>query len=444
MPKVSVIMPSLNVMKYIRQCIEGVLNQTLTDIEIICVDAGSTDGTLEFLREMEEKDSRVRVILSEYKSYGYQVNLGVSSALGEYIGIVETDDYIEYDMYEKLYNKAMKTEVDYVKAQGEYIQEILKGELIKSPIINFDAIKQDEVINPSLHPELEFWDRYIWLGLYKKDFIKSIRLNESPGAAYQDISFSLFLHSKATKAVYINEMVYHYRIDNTAASSDSPRAFKYLMDERKYMEETLCDLPIEWKKFYLLKTFDQMLTRYYIASYGEIFFAAKDQHVFELHSMFVDAFEKNILSEADFSEERYALFRLFLESPYALYGAISKDVKVRKMQMKRFKAKLDGQKIVLFGTGLRARYIYALLTRNKIGELIVACDNSEEKIGQKYYELDIISPANAAVKYPEAYYLISSSKYGKEMSEELENLGIDFGKIVIYNLGEDFKLLETI
>ena len=69
-PKVSVIMPSLNVAPYVRECIESVLGQTLREIEIICVDAGSTDGTLEILREYAEKDSRITLIVSDKKSYG--------------------------------------------------------------------------------------------------------------------------------------------------------------------------------------------------------------------------------------------------------------------------------------------------------------------------------------------------------------------------------------
>ena len=79
-PLVSVIMPSLNVVKYIDECIQSVLNQSLKEIEIICVDAGSTDGTYERLKEYETNDSRVRVILSDKRSYGYQVNLGIKES----------------------------------------------------------------------------------------------------------------------------------------------------------------------------------------------------------------------------------------------------------------------------------------------------------------------------------------------------------------------------
>ena len=93
--KVSIIMPSLNVANYISECMDSVINQTLSDIEILCIDAGSTDGTLDILRDYESKDNRIKVIVSSMKSYGHQVNMGLDMAKGEYIGIVETDDYIE-------------------------------------------------------------------------------------------------------------------------------------------------------------------------------------------------------------------------------------------------------------------------------------------------------------------------------------------------------------
>ena len=83
MPVVSILMPSLNVVKYISECMESVIRQTLKDIEIICIDAGSTDGTFEKLVEYTEKDNRIRIIKSDRKSYGYQMNLGIDAAKGE-------------------------------------------------------------------------------------------------------------------------------------------------------------------------------------------------------------------------------------------------------------------------------------------------------------------------------------------------------------------------
>ena len=110
-PALSIIMPSLNVAPYIRQCIESVLGQTAEDIEILCVDAMSTDGTLEILREYAGQDPRVRLILSDKKSYGYQMNLGLDAAQGEYIGIVETDDWVDADMFATLLQAANENDV---------------------------------------------------------------------------------------------------------------------------------------------------------------------------------------------------------------------------------------------------------------------------------------------------------------------------------------------
>lgn len=122
--KISVILPSLNVKQYIEQCIESVLNQTLEDIEIICVDAGSDDGTLEILKKYSELDSRIKLIHSDIKSYGHQLNLAIEQSKGEYIGIVETDDYIDENMYEVLYDLTDNGVVDISKVNFYHFYDV--------------------------------------------------------------------------------------------------------------------------------------------------------------------------------------------------------------------------------------------------------------------------------------------------------------------------------
>ena len=122
--KVTVIMPSLNVHSYIRPCIESVINQTLENLEILCIDAGSTDGTLEILQEYEAKDQRIRLIRSDRKSYGYQVNLGIKAAKGEYLAIVETDDSIRDTMYERLTELADQYQLDVIKADYQSFRTV--------------------------------------------------------------------------------------------------------------------------------------------------------------------------------------------------------------------------------------------------------------------------------------------------------------------------------
>ena len=116
MSKISVIMPCLNVVQYIKECMDSVVNQTIFDeLEVLVIDAGSTDGTFEIVSFYANKYDNIQVIKSEKKSYGYQVNLGIRKAKSPYVAILETDDYVEPDMYGALYKLAEEGKYDYVK-----------------------------------------------------------------------------------------------------------------------------------------------------------------------------------------------------------------------------------------------------------------------------------------------------------------------------------------
>src|SRR5690554_5825547 len=97
-PKVTVIVPFFNSENYIRECIESLVNQTLKELEIICINDGSTDGSYEIVQEYAQRDDRI-VLISKYNTgYGHSMNLGLSLAKGEYIGILESDDYVVSSM----------------------------------------------------------------------------------------------------------------------------------------------------------------------------------------------------------------------------------------------------------------------------------------------------------------------------------------------------------
>ena len=106
MIKVSVVIPVYNAQKYLEQCLSSVVDQTLKEIEIICVNDGSRDGSPGIIRSFMEKDPRVRMIDKKNGGYGQSVNMGFDAAQGEYLGIVEADDFAAPEMFEKLYGKA--------------------------------------------------------------------------------------------------------------------------------------------------------------------------------------------------------------------------------------------------------------------------------------------------------------------------------------------------
>ena len=114
MSKVSIIIPIYNMKKYLTKCLDSVIHQTLKDIEIICIDDGSTDNSLEILKAYAQKDPRIKVLTQENQGQGAARNLGIDVAESEYVSFVDPDDWIEPDTYEYAYNTITETGADYV------------------------------------------------------------------------------------------------------------------------------------------------------------------------------------------------------------------------------------------------------------------------------------------------------------------------------------------
>ena len=190
MPQISVIIPCLNMELYILNCLNSIIKQSLEDLEILVIDAGSLDGTIDIVKELMEKDKRIRLISSDRKSYGYQVNLGISLARGEYIAIVDADDRIAPDMYKVLYENAGNSGADYVKGTAKLFYTITDNFIYYRPLMQLDKEEYSGgklCLVPEDRPDLLTKDNFLWYGIYKQEFIKNIRLHESPGAAFQDL-----------------------------------------------------------------------------------------------------------------------------------------------------------------------------------------------------------------------------------------------------------------
>lgn len=235
----TVIMPSLNVAEYIEKCLQSVVNQTLSNIEIICIDAGSTDGTQDIIMEYAREDSRINYVHSEVKSYGYQVNKGIQLARGEYIAILETDDYIAPNMYEKLYKCAKDGNLDISKSDFYYhtsnTESYCNAPSHISALVNVEygkVYQLDEI------PKMILFDAAIWKGIYKKSFLldNKIELNNSKGAAYQDIGFLLQVAYANPRIAYIEDTLYYYRYAREGSSSLNKNVLGYIEAEWLFLE----------------------------------------------------------------------------------------------------------------------------------------------------------------------------------------------------------------
>lgn len=242
MPKVSVLMPAYNVEKYIRECMDSVIAQTLSNLEIICIDDGSSDGTGVILDEYASLDSRVTVVHKQNAGYGQSMNIALDKATGDYIGIVETDDYIETNMFEELYNLAVKADVDVVKANYfDYYAD--KPEKCRKTGTLDIAKAYNEVFSPEDNQRVFMVAPCIWSGIYRRTLItdNDIRFTETPGASYQDTSFAFKIWACATSVLLVDEAYLHYRRDNENSSVNSSEKVFCICDEYAEIERFIVD-----------------------------------------------------------------------------------------------------------------------------------------------------------------------------------------------------------
>lgn len=233
---VSVLIPCYNVEKYLHQCLDSVVNQTLQNLEIICVNDGSTDSTPDILREYSMRDPRIRIIDKPNTGYGDSMNRALDSATGEYIGIVESDDWAEADMFEQLYAAAKEHACDMVKSN---FYDYRGGTSTLNEIIPADDAEQ--VLTPRMRTAIFFQSSYIWTDLFRRSWLieQNIRFLATPGASYQDISFNFKTLACAERALFLPRAFMHYRRDNEASSVNSQVKAWCVCDEYHEIERFL-------------------------------------------------------------------------------------------------------------------------------------------------------------------------------------------------------------
>lgn len=226
-PKVSILIPCYNVEKYIRECLDSVINQTIEDIEIICVNDGSTDGTLKILKEYVQRDSRIRIIEKPNSGYGDSMNRAMEAARGEYIGIVESDDFVELCMFETLYSTAVTEHLDISRC---CYFEYKAGK--DTPILN-EWVPKNQVHDPNEN-QAAFWQApSIWCSIYRRNWLNENKINflPTPGASYQDTSFAFKCYACSQRFSMTDLPLLHYRTDNENSSVNNPGKAFCVCDE---------------------------------------------------------------------------------------------------------------------------------------------------------------------------------------------------------------------
>jgi len=198
-PLISIIVPVYNVEAYLPKSLDSIINQTYENLEIIVVNDGSTDNSPQICEEYAKRDSRIKLLHKKNGGLSSARNAGLDIANGEYIGFVDSDDYIEENMYLEMLNSLKKYDANLVICSYFSDREI-KYPCEKSMLVNVDF-----VFKLYLKDQIQ---AYAWNKLYSKDIFKDIRYTD--GILFEDMDVFLPILKKAEKIVLLNDKLYHY------------------------------------------------------------------------------------------------------------------------------------------------------------------------------------------------------------------------------------------
>lgn len=321
MAKVSIIIPTYNVEMYLVECMESVVRQTLHDIEIICINDGSTDSSLEILKRYAEKDDRIVIVDKENGGYGIGMNIGLDKATGEYIGIVEPDDFVPVTMYEDLYQVAKENDLDFVKADFyRFKRDDETGDMeLTYNHLSEEKSDYNKVFNPSQTPEAINYIMNTWSGIYKREFLDEygIRHNETPGASFQDNGFFFQTFAFAKRAMIIDKPYYMNRRDNPNSSVHSRDKVYCVNVEYDYIREILMEHPKVWEKFkyvYWRKKYSN-----YIFTINRIGNEYKREYIHCISAEFKRAEQLGELRKSEFTPTQWSGVQFLMNDPDGFY-----------------------------------------------------------------------------------------------------------------------------
>ncbi len=213
--KVSVVMPIYNAIDYLSEAIDGVLCQTLRDIELICVDDGSTDGSFEVIKEKQAQDKRIRIVTENNAGPSAARNKGLARARGEYVIFLDADDFFDKTLLERLYNLAVKKKLDIAVAKYDLYNNATEKFTPPIESEHGELLDGGRIISKSNHPDRIFQSMtgYVWNKLFKRSFLTEKSIQFHPELyVFEDVYFVCAALSLAERVGKENRLLVHHRI----------------------------------------------------------------------------------------------------------------------------------------------------------------------------------------------------------------------------------------
>ena len=440
-PKVSVIVPVYKVDKYLVACLNSIVNQTMEELEIIIVDEGEQDRCREIIDYFESVDSRVVAPHQKNGGYGASCNLGMQMARGEYLAIVESDDFIEPEMYEEMYTYAKELDADVVKAPYyEYyadgnrkVCKFRKFMQEKTPVNNVFSMKDfGELLQ--VHASL-------WSGIYRTSYMRkhNIKFIEAKGAGYVDVGFRIQSLINSERVAWLDKLYYNYRADNEDSSSNNFKMMP-MLERWQEVHEFFASRQEEYDRYYgRYLILDEYLNSLGWASLIEV---ANDE-LSKMSSNLSYVKEEVIKNASSLTEEQKEELLEFKENPAATMEKLQQKARRRNRNVfSRYPA--DDRftfpyadipplsKVIIYGGGVVGKtYLYQLGT-TRYCEIIAVCDANPDQTGIS--EVPVLSPMQLSEwnqsSYDYVVIALEKEKLAESIKDNLQKAGISSKKII--------------
>ncbi|MCD7880546.1 MAG: glycosyltransferase [Clostridiales bacterium] len=326
-PKVSVVLPIYNVEDYLTEALYSLSQQTLDEMEFLCVNDGSTDSSMAIIREFADVDKRFRVLDGPNGGYGKAMNRGIDAAKGAYLGILEPDDFVPPDMFASLYRIAHREQLDLVKADF-YIFTVGADGTLKRKRTNLANTRRyyGQVIDPWEDTSVFKLVMNTWAGIYNLDFLNKnhIRHNETPGASYQDNGFWFKTFSCAHRTWFVHTPYYHYRRDNPNASMLSTKKMYCATEEYRLIWDWLKQYPDKIERF--TPAFYRKKFVSYMITYRRIGDELRREYLHHIRDEFKEPLEAGLLDEELFGPGFWTHLDEIVADPDAYFETIRVSV----------------------------------------------------------------------------------------------------------------------
>lgn len=431
MAEISIIVPVYNVEKYLETCLDSILAQTFTDFEVICMDDGSTDRSGDILDAYALKDERLMVIHKDNSGYGHTMNMAMQIAKGHYIGIVESDDSIESDMYQLLYDTITEYKLDLVKSDFYIMWDNDDSSIRKQYCsLTSDHGIYNRVINPKAEQDAFLVEKFTWNALYKRELVtqNNIRYNETPGASYQDNGFWFQTFYWAERIMFLDRAFYNYRQDNMFSSVHSRKKVFAMKNEFDFIREFIDAQGETDRNLYRICFHLRMLE--YIGTLRRIDLSLKKEfaRVIEEEHIFYE--EQNEASYERMTEDQISIINNpvnYVEDVLIGYKEITSEVISGYKNIVVYGAGVHGEKVVYRVKEVKAEHQTLKVAVTSLNGRSVTCQGENvcelsDCVYDKESSLVILAVKENSDAFREMLDCLRKHKFPHIISESAENL----------------------